>query len=172
MLKVLLYVLVPVVAYIGGYAAGSNDVLAQWKDQDLKWQQASVKQLNKIIELNNELEEQKNDAEEELKTQEDQQKATVNQLNSMLVNMRNRLRNTSSENTDVLLPNSPVAKSNNESESCHKWKVTLDRCLAISGDLARERDEIGLRLNTLIDFYESTRSKVNEQSQGLDTTSN
>lgn len=172
MLKALLYILVPVVAYMGGYAAGSNDVLSQWKDNDFRWQQATVKSLNKIIELNQELEDQKNDAELELKTQQDQQKATVNQLNTMLVSMRNRLRNTDTEAGSSTVPDTTGAKSNNESESCHRWKATLDRCLAISGELATERDEIGLRLNALIDFYESTRSKVNEQPQRFDITRN
>lgn len=167
--KILILVMV-FVAYATGYVAGTNDVLAQWKNQNAELQQAALDQANTIMDLNKQLETQKDEAETNLMVQEEQQKATVNHLNNLLVTMRNRMRNTGGDSNTNAVPDSPLIKSADETKSCHKWKVTLDRCLAISGELATERDEIGLRLNTLIDLYESTRSKVNEQPQRFNST--
>lgn len=170
MLNKILIIALAAVAYFTGYLAGTNDVIAQWKEQTADLQQTALNQANSIIDLNKQLEEQKDEAENELVAQEAQQKNTVNQLNTLLVSMRDRLRDSNDSSSTNAVPNSPIIKSTDETKSCNRWKVTLDRCLAISGQLATERDEIGLRLNTLIDFYESTRSKVNEQPQRLDTT--
>lgn len=100
-------------------------------------------------------------AENTLESEREKQNVVVNDLNRMLRTLRSRLSEYTPESHNGELPAATAVTHVTKKESFGEWKRTLDNCIVTAGELATERDELAVRLNTLIDLYESTREEIN-----------